>query len=260
MSDIILLTVSGLVIAATNAIEGITGFGSTVLALPFLNLTMGLKNSVILLCIFGWMMPVYIIYRSWKDISWKEFFKILIWCAPGVPVGMVLFGSCSPQILCILLGTFMVYTGISGCKGMKSGTPPPPEEKSLKAFLLKLALFMGGVIQGAFGTGGPFVVIYATRVLQNKTLFRVTLSMLWLTINSARLLTWIINGALNDLQMWKTAAYIFPLWLGGLFAGDHLHRKVSEYHFKRGVYILLAVAGAVMLMNNIINLTAGNGK
>ena len=46
MSSTLLLIISGLVIMVTNAIEGVTGFGSTVIALPFLKLTVGLRDAV----------------------------------------------------------------------------------------------------------------------------------------------------------------------------------------------------------------------
>ena len=128
----------------------------------------------------------------------------------------------------------------------------PSAEDAKKSILLKLALFAGGIIQGAFGTGGPFVVIYATRVLKNKALFRITLSLLWFTINSTRLAIWGVQGVLSDIQLWKLAAFITPFWLAGAAAGDYLHSRVSEYHFKLGVYALLAIAGVVMLLNNLL--------
>ena len=241
---------TGVVIAATNLLEGITGFGSTVLALPFLNITIGLHQAVQLLCIFGWAIPIYIIARSLRHISWKEFGRILLWCAPGVPAGMLLFGILPAEILCIILGAFMVATGINGVRPAKPDSITPEEAK--KSPLLRLCLFCGGIIQGAFGTGGPFVVIYATKAIPEKSIFRVTLSMLWFSINSIRLLIWGVNGELNDPQLWKLVLISLPFWLAGVLLGDHLHNKVSEAAFRRMVYILLAVSGAVMLVNNLL--------
>ena len=244
--------ITGAVIAATNLLEGITGFGSTVLALPFLNLTIGLHTAVQLLCIFGWAVPIYIIVRSLRHISWKEFLIILLWCAPGVPIGLMLFGILPAEILCIILGAFMVATGINGSRPEKVDSISP--EKAKKNPLLKLALFCGGVIQGAFGTGGPFVVIYAAKAIPEKSLFRVTLSLLWFSINSVRLAIWAINGELRDPQLLRLAAICLPFWLTGVLLGDYLHNKVSGTTFRKTVYILLAVSGAVMLVNNLLKI------
>lgn len=242
--------ITGVVIATTYMLEGITGFGSTVLALPFLNITIGLHLAVQLLCVFSWAIPIYIIARSWKYISWREFLHIALWCAPGVPIGMVLFGVLPAEILCIILGTFMIAIGINGVRPAKlnSGTP----EEAKKNPLLHLCLFCGGIIQGAFGTGGPFVIIYAAKALPEKSLFRVTLSLLWFFINSSRLLVWGFNGELSNPLLLKLILICLPFWLAGILLGDYLHNKVSEMTFRRLVYMLLAVSGIVMLINNLI--------
>ena len=254
MSEIILLILSGLVIMVTNAIEGVTGFGSTVIALPFLNLTIGLHDAVQLLCFFGWLVPLYIVSRSWRHIKWSELGRILLWCAPGVPLGIYLFDVLPAEILCCLLGLFMIYVGASGWQGLKCVTCMPVPVVAKRSKLLKFFLFCGGVIQGAFGTGGPFIVIYAAKALPDKSLFRVTLSLLWLTINSSRMAVWAVKGELSNAHLWKLVLICLPFWAAGILFGDYLHQRVSERGFKYGVYALLAVSGAVMFANNLYKL------
>ena len=254
MKDTVLLVLSGLVIMVTNAIEGVTGFGSTVIALPFLNLTVGLHDAVQMLCFFGWLVPIYIVSRSWRHIKWNEFGRILLYCAPGVPLGMLLFDVLPSEILCAILGLFMIYVSITGWKSMKCLTCMPVPAVAKRSKLLKFFLFCGGVIQGAFGTGGPFIVIYATKALPEKSLFRVTLSLLWLTINSSRLAVWAAKGELSNLNLWKMILICFPFWIAGILAGDYLHHRVSERNFKYGVYALLGISGVVMLANNLYKL------
>ncbi|MBQ4314941.1 MAG: sulfite exporter TauE/SafE family protein [Lentisphaeria bacterium] len=254
MSDWLKLVLSGTVILITNAIEGVTGFGSTVIALPFLNFTIGLHDAVQVLCFFGWLVPIYIVSRSWKHIKWNELGRILLYCAPGVPIGMFLFDALPSEILCAILGLFMIYVSISGWQGMKCTTCMPVPAVAKKSKLLKLFLFCGGIIQGAFGTGGPFIVIYATKALPDKSLFRVTLSLLWLTINSSRMAIWAVKGELSNPHLWKLILICLPFWAAGILLGDYLHHRVSERNFKYGVYALLGISGVVMLANNLYKL------
>ena len=137
---------------------------------------------------------------------------------------------------------------------MKCLTCMPVPAVAKRSKLLKFFLFCGGVIQGAFGTGGPFIVIYATKALPEKSLFRVTLSLLWLTINSSRLAVWAAKGELSNLNLWKMILICFPFWIAGILAGDYLHHRVSERNFKYGVYALLGISGVVMLANNLYKL------
>ncbi len=246
---------SALVIFTTHLLEAITGFGSSVMALPFLNITMGLRPAVHLLCVLGWFMAAYIVVTSRKYIVWREFFFITGWVAIGMPLGLWMFDSLSPAALCIVLGAFMIGTGIRGeiltvnskNKGMTEGTLS-------RNPLMKLLLFSGGIIQGAFGSGGPFIVIYSAKALPDKRVFRVTLSMLWLTLNSFRLVYWVCRGDLAPEGLGKSLIWAFPVLAAGIFAGDFLHKRVSEYHFKLGVYGLLAISGIFMLTANAIKL------
>lgn len=244
---------SALVIFTTHLLEGITGFGSTVLALPFLNVTLGLRLTVQLLCALSWSMALYIIIRSWKDILWKEFLFILLWAGLGVPVGIWIFDYLPAEILCIMLGIFMVFVGVRGVKATckTSGAATADAKRTI---LMKILLFTGGVIQGAFGSGGPFVVIYAARALPEKRVFRVTLSLLWLTTNSSRLIYWLIRGELANATLGNALLWAFPVMLAGVIVGDYLHNKVSERNFKIGVYAVLVISGIFMAVNNLLKL------
>ena len=242
---------SALILFATHTIEGITGFGSSVLALPFLEPALGLALTVKLLCILSWSMALYITIRSWKDIKWKEFLFIVLWAAPGMPVGIWMFDRLPAGILCVILGVFMVSVGIRGVKSScKSAVMPQTPAK--RTILMKTVLFAGGIIQGAFGTGGPFIVIYTARALPEKRVFRVTLSLLWLSINSCRLIFWFFNGKLSDPETGKALLWAFPVMLAGVILGDHLHSKVSERNFRIGAYTILVISGIFMTVNNLL--------
>ena len=245
---------SAVVIFTTHMLEGITGFGSSVLALPFLNVTLGLRQSVQLLCVLSWAMALYIIIRSWKNILWKEFLFIILWAGLGMPLGIWMFDKCPAEILCIILGLFMIGVGIRGeiysVKSDTAGSAKPVKRN----ILMRIFLFAGGIIQGAFGTGGPFVVIYAAKALPDKRVFRVSLSLLWLTTNSIRLLTWGVKGELWNREIGSNLLWAFPVMLIGVILGDYLHNKVSERNFKIGVYAILIISGAFMAVNNLLKL------
>jgi uncharacterized membrane protein YfcA len=118
-------------------------------------------------------------------------------------------------------------------------------------------LFCGGIIQGAFGSAGPFVVIYASRRLHDKTLFRVTLSLVWLTMNLIRIITWSVqdlcfNGRnILTAEMGHALLWTFPFMITGVIIGDILHHKVSHKMFKFGIYTILIISGILMIINSL---------
>ncbi|MBR7108296.1 MAG: sulfite exporter TauE/SafE family protein [Lentisphaeria bacterium] len=248
------LFISAFVVFCTHLLEAITGFGSSVLALPFLNITLGLRMAVQMLCVLSWIMALYIVIRSWKDLVWKEFLFIVCYVALGMPVGMWIFDKLPAAVLCLILGTFMIAVGIRGELATIKKHSAEPAEPAKRTFLMKLLLFGGGIIQGAFGSGGPFIVIYSAKALPEKRLFRGTLSMLWLSMNTIRLTSWGISGELWNPELGKCLLWSLPVVIIGILIGDCLHNKVSEHHFKIGVYAVLTISGIFMAVANALKL------
>jgi uncharacterized protein len=261
----------GFIILTTHCLEGITGFGCTVLALPFLAMLLGLKTAVPVLVVLAWILAGYIILRSWQHIIWKNFGFIVLFVGLGLPGGILMFDYCPEIALMAILSIFMVSVGLHGIYktyrnrdlqenkkeindfeldtvAVPATAPQTPNRQS---WLIKGVLFLGGIIHGAFGTGGPFVVIYATKALRDKTLFRVTLCLLWFSLNSILLLKWSIAGNVWDRPTLTCILTTMPFLIGGMLLGDWLHHKVNEYYFRLTVYVVLALSGIVMGISNL---------
>lgn len=275
MNEVTRIILLGLVVLITHCLEGITGFGCTVLALPFIAMLLGVKTAVPVLVVLAWVLAGYIIIKSWKDINWKEFGFIVLFVGLGLPVGILIFDYCPEITLLVILSLFMISVGLHGLyktyrnrdlqakyeledSELETAVAPDealldvPQEKIKKQpWLIKGVLFLGGIIHGAFGTGGPFVVIYATKALPNKTLFRVTLCLLWFSLNSMLLLKWTVDGGVWEKSTIICIFTAMPFLLGGMFLGDWLHHKVNEYYFRLIVYMVLALSGIVMGINSL---------
>lgn len=239
-----------LVVFLTHVQEGITGFGCTVLALPFVVLLLGLETAVPVLVMLAWVLSVCIVAESWRKIVWSEYGKIVGLAAIGLPVG-IWFSHAMPEvILRWILAVFMISIGIHGlwCQAVK--------EKVVKMnartrWLVRGFIPLGGVIQGAFGSGGPLVVIYATRVLHDKSVFRVTLCLTWLTLNSILLGQWAVRSMI-DVRMLSIVAMCLPFTLLGMFIGNKAHYQVSEVTFRRIVYSVLAASGLALIISLMV--------
>ena len=245
----------GLTVLATHLIEGVTGFGSSVLALPFLTPLAGIRNAVPMLCLLNCIMAAYLVCRSRRSISWKEFGFIALWVAFGLPVGLALYEFLPAQILCAVLGGAMIVIGADGArKSLKRADAPAESAGAKRSIFMRALLFCGGIIQGAFGSGGPFIVIYAAKALPDKSLFRVTLSLLWLVTNSVRLAVWTAQGTVWNRENLTLTLAALPFMAAGVLIGDRLHRRVDAFYFRLCVYIVLGIAGAVMLAGNLMKL------
>lgn len=106
----------GLVVLLTHCLEGVTRFGCTVLALPFVILLVGLQAAVPVLVVLAWLLAGYIVFTSRKWIDWSAFRIILVHTAIGLPVGLLLFSQLPANAMKGLLAVFMVVIGIRGIR------------------------------------------------------------------------------------------------------------------------------------------------
>ncbi|MEN6312956.1 MAG: sulfite exporter TauE/SafE family protein [Clostridiaceae bacterium] len=250
----------GLVVLITHFIEGITGFGCTVLALPFCSSLAGIKVAVPVLVIIAWLLALYIIIIDFRKIIWREYIKIIAFVILGLPIGMWLFGRLPEAILKKLLGAFMIIVAIRGlyavfmskraegcCGEAMEGPGKRAGIARYKSVLLNFVLFLGGVIHGAFGSGGPFIVIYAAKALPDKSNFRATISMLWLTLNSIIIIRDLRGGVMSEPVL-KIVLWTLPFLAIGMVLGNYAHKKIRGNSFVKLVYGVLLLSGVFMLL------------
>jgi len=250
MPDAVGFALIAIIIFLTHFQEGVTGFGCTVLALPFMALIVGLKPSVPVLVLQAWVLTGYIVLISRRDIVWKEYLLILALAGIGFPVGIWMRESVPEVTLKWVLAFFMVLVGTHGFVKYMTRPKPDAGDGRRKWFSAPL-LPIGGFIHGAFGSGGPLAVIYATRALPNKSAFRATLCMVWFTLNTL-LVTQFVASAKLTPHIWKLTAFCMPFNILGMVVGNYAHHRMNELLFRRIVYAVLILAGIAIVLSILL--------
>jgi uncharacterized membrane protein YfcA len=253
MSEWEIVLIAGCIVLTTFTVEGIAGFGATVMALPFITMLVGIDKAVPMLSSLSVLLSLFIISRSWKNFVWKEYLFIVLHVGLGVPVGLFMMDHLPKAGLIGILTGFMFFVGIRGLRGAcrKKEAVPAEVPAAKKNFLSGIILFLGGIIQGAFSSGGPVVVMYASRALPEKSRFRATLTSLWLSTNTVMITKWTLSGTVWTPQLGKMILCALPFVAGGMILGDFLHHKVDQKKFTLLVYTVLIIA-ACMLGGNLI--------
>ena len=240
----------GLVVLVTHCLEGITGFGCTALALPFVVMLIGVKSAVPVLVVLAWLLAGYVVFRSRKKIRWREYGFILLYTGLGVPAGIALFRYLPPDGLKLLLAAVMVAAGTNGIwNTLHTSGSVSIEKRTWFSIGKRVILVGGGIFHGAFGSGGPLVVVYAARALPEKSLFRVTTCLLWLTLNSILIIQWTLAGNVWTSEIGWLLLYTLPFLILGALAGDFLHHRTCERHFKLLVYGILILSAIGMIFS-----------
>ena len=233
------------ILVVAHIVETVTGFGATIMALSLGAHLVEVEVLVVALVLVAWIQSVWIVARGFRHIRWDLFLRrILPFCALGFPLGVWCFRSLGGEVLKLVLGAFVVVvSSMEIYRLFRRGS----EVKSLPPAVGMGLLGGGGFFHGLFASGGPMVVYYASREIQEKSSFRATLSVLWLSLNTVLIITYAVFGRLMG-EPTKLALYFLPALAFGILVGEILHARVNELAFRKLVQIALFLTGLSLLV------------
>lgn len=241
-----------LIIMITYFIEGLIGFGGTIMALPLASMIVPLDTTVHVLTIVVLLASLFIVIKDFKYIAKKEFMKITSFMLLGLPIGMILFTILPERPLKMALGVFMIIVGIKGMYQLKNAGKQEKlvedltiENSKKKTLIENITLFLGGIVHGAFTCGGPFVVVYATKNIKDKYSFRATLCALWVTLNSIMLTINIFRKEITP-EVITLSGFTMLFVIGAILISNIVIKKINADSFNKFVYVALCLSGVLM--------------
>ena len=267
-----------LVILLSNIIQGITGFAGTILAMPPSLMLVGYDTAKPVLNVLGLLSGIYVFAGHRKHVCWGELKKIVAVMAAGIVGGIFLKGYFAgrERALYALLGLFVVCLSLQGlhklwrdwlgtqedaaagaetaedkaaagaktaeAKAAAEGKAAGPDKAGLY-----LLLGLAGIVHGIFVSGGPLLIGYLTKRIQDKVSFRATISTVWVVLNTIILLDDIRSGLWNP-ELVKIQVASIPFLLAGMAVGSRLYAKMSQRLFMLITYVLLFVSGISLLL------------
>ena len=244
-----------LVILLSNIIQGITGFAGTILAMPPSLMLVGYDTAKPVLNVLGLLSGIYVFAGHRKHVCWGELKKIVAVMAAGIVVCLSLQGL--HKLWRDWLGTQEdAAAGAEAAAEAKAAAGAKTAEAKAAAegkaagpdkAGLYLLLGLAGIVHGIFVSGGPLLIGYLTKRIQDKVSFRATISTVWVVLNTIILLDDIRSGLWNP-ELVKIQVASIPFLLAGMAVGSRLYAKMSQRLFMLITYVLLFVSGISLLI------------
>ena len=235
----------GLVVLVSYTLEGITGFGASVISMPFLSVLVGVGVAKPVLAGYTTLLCLFVLARYHKSVGWACYRALLPPLAVGLPLGILLYNRLPSALL---LGLLAAFTLVVAARGLLLGFGVLKPGRPLSAAAGRLLVFGGGVMHGAFASGGPLIILYVGQRVTEKTAFRATMCMVWLTLNTVLLLQMGLAGQIGAATLRQALAGL-PFLAAGVLAGERLHHKLNAATFTRLNYAVLLCAGLFMAWN-----------
>jgi uncharacterized protein len=222
------------------AVFGATGFGSSLISVPFLAHWFPLTFVVPLITTVDLTAVINATVRQWRSAVFVEVRRLVPMLLAGNAVGAFLLIRVPRETALIALGVFIVCYGIRVLRGSR-------EWRAISTRWAWPFGFLGGLFSVWFGTGGPFYIVYLSARIHDKSALRATSSVVIAIAVVLRVILFIGAGLLLQPRLLALAAMLVPLMFAGYWMGNRLHHALSGQGVLRLIAILLIINGIILI-------------
>jgi uncharacterized membrane protein YfcA len=228
----------GLFILLAYTLEAITGFGSTIVALSLGALLLPIHDLLPVLVPLNILMSGFLAWRNRHLVQWR---LLLATVLPGMLIGTLIGYGLRPWLddgpMKLSFGLLILWFAL---RELLRGTP----RGHTPAWMTRLQTGAAGISHGLFASGGPLLVHALAGTTLDKARLRATLLCVWFGLNSLLTLAFFYDGSLEP-ALPRIATYA-PLLVLGALAGEYLHQRLAEGHFRTAVHLLLCLCGVLL--------------
>ena len=231
-------------VALAYTVFGLTGFGSTVIALPLLALFLPLRFAVPLLLLLDLAAFLLAGLQARRHIRLGEIGALTPFMLVGMAAGLFLLIEVAERRLLVALGIFLL---LYAAYGLGRRGPPPG---LARAWCVPIGL-AGGVFSALFGTGGVLFALYNAGRIRDKAALRATNAAMLLLTSLLRVVLFGAAGLLTQDGLPATAVVLLLPMLGGTWLGSRLHAVTPAAIVVKAVYAVLVLAGLTLLARSL---------
>jgi uncharacterized membrane protein YfcA len=233
-----------LIIILAYTVFGLTGFGSSITAMPLLVHLIPLKMAVPMMLIFDLAASLLLGLKNRRVVDRKELLRLVPYMLVGMVFGVVVLVHAPERLLLLTLGTFILaYSAWSLLLR--------PEVRQIQSGWSMPLGIAGGVFTALFGTGGPIYTIYLARRLDDKLVLRATISSLIFVSGLSRLVLFTGAGLYGRSGLLMLAALLLPFSLAGLYLGNFLHSRMPAKRVVQLIWVILIAGGSSLILRNL---------
>ncbi|GIW23436.1 MAG: hypothetical protein KatS3mg068_2443 [Candidatus Sericytochromatia bacterium] len=235
-------SILSLIFLIANIVEAVSGFGSVIISVTLGSIFFDINFLLPVIVPLNIILSIYLVTKYFQYIDKIFLLKnILPFMGSGLLIGIYIFNVLEGNLLKKIYGIVIIILSSKELYFYFTNKQNSIISKSKS----NLFIFLSGLMQGIYASGGPLLVYGLSSMKFTKTVFRSNLSIIWLISNSILIINYYNNGNFNYTSI-KYTTMLAPIIILGIFLGEKIHNKINEVTFKKVVYILLLIAGTFL--------------
>ncbi len=218
-------------------VRGFSGFGFSLLAVSALSLVYTPAEIVPSIFMLEIAASLHLLPSIWKDVHWRSLLPLTLGCLVATPFGVYLLAVVPARPMQIALSVFvLIATGLLW-KGYALKTMPGTAATTA-------AGAASGLANGAFGIGGPPVVLFYFSSPAGNVAGRASLIAFFLITDVIGLANQSVHGLITRDALIRALTFLLPL-IAGVWIGSRSFKTVDPASFRKWVLIILAILAVI---------------
>ncbi|UCD34627.1 MAG: sulfite exporter TauE/SafE family protein [Nitrospiraceae bacterium] len=236
-----------LIFLAAGIVQGISGFGSALIAMPLLTVFIDVKSAVPLCILQSVLITSYLSLQLRDHMEWRKIQPLLLGCLPGIYIGVTVLIKVPSELIKLLLGAVIASYGLYSLVYR-------PGFRRVGSGWAYAAGFGTGVIGSAFSAGGPPAIIYTTLTGWSRDSIKATLTGFFF---ASAVITAVVHAAsgLTSATVLRYFAASAPAVMAGVYMGSRLYNRFSRHGYIKAILILLILLGLSMGVSAVRGMT-----
>lgn len=219
-------------IFAAAVVRGYAGFGFSLLAIISLSLLMPPEDFIPSIFILEIAASVHMLPPIRRSIHWRSLIPLVAGCLVGTPVGVWLLANVPAPPMQIALAIFVLIVTYLLWKDFALRSMPHPAASTAVGVA-------SGLLNGAFGIGGPPVILFYFASPAGLVAGRASLIAYFMLIDMIGTAFMARQGLVTRATLLQALVFL-PGLLAGVWLGARGFRTADPVVFRKRVLVLLA--------------------
>lgn len=236
MNDWMLYLLAGFLTGLGFFIQRLTGFGSALIAIPFMAAVWDPVKAINLQLIYQIIFGVVLLPATWRSLLGQRMRSFTVAAIPLLALGAWILPEMPSLVIKFSLGIILVLVIIQWTFAPRFTIPAVVQQPAAV-----VSGFLTGTVHGMYGTGGPFLLAYYANVEKNPAKIRNATIAFFGIANLVRLP--VAAGTAQITQdVLIAAAVAAPFFVAGMVLGERLKHRVDLRVFRLMTIAILGLA------------------
>ena len=218
-------------------VRGYSGFGFSLLSVTALSLVYPTAKIVPVIFLLELAASAHLLPSIWKDIHWRSLVPLSIGCLLATPFGVWALASLQANAMQLFMSAFVLIAVGLMWVGYAMKTMLGP-------ILSTVVGAASGLANGAFGIGGPPVVLFYFSSPAGNIAGRASLIAFFLVTDTIGLANLAAYELVTKDTLWLAAAFL-PCLFAGVWLGSRSFKNADQDQFRKVVLIIMALLAVI---------------